>query len=101
MSGENTRADVRATEPDHLLALALSRPQEALAGASAVLAARPEPYEASVARQARGVVHRDFGDLALAIREFRAALRLARQSGRADREADVLASLGLALAFAG
>jgi len=101
VSGENSRADVRATEPDHLLALALSRPQEALAGASAVLAARPEPYEASVARQARGVVHRDFGDLALAIREFRAALRLARRSGRADREADVLASLGLALAFAG
>jgi tetratricopeptide (TPR) repeat protein len=101
VAGENNPADVRPVEPDHLLTLALSRPQEALAGASAVLATRPGPHAASIARQARGVVHRDFGDLALAIREFRAALRLARQSGRADREADVLASLGLALAFAG
>ena len=34
-------------------------------------------------------------------RELRSALRLARQTGSPEREADVLASLGVALVYAG
>jgi tetratricopeptide (TPR) repeat protein len=44
---------------------------------------------------------RDIGDVGAGIRELRAALRLARQTGSAEREADVLGSLGLALVYAG
>ncbi len=44
---------------------------------------------------------REFGDSDAAVREMRTALRLARRDGSADREADVLASLGSALIFAG
>ena len=44
---------------------------------------------------------REFGDLHAAIRELRAALRAARRAGSADREADVLAALGVALVYAG
>jgi len=84
-----------------LLPLALSRPKEALAQAQAVLAAKPGPYDASVARQTKGIVLRDFGNLSVAIRELRAAARLARAAGSRAREADVLASLGTALVFAG
>jgi tetratricopeptide (TPR) repeat protein len=86
---------------DDLLPLALSRPREALARARAVLAGRPGPYEASVAHQAASIVLRDFGDVEAGVRESRTALRLARRTGSAEREADVLASLGLALVYAG
>ena len=86
---------------DDLLALALSRPGEALARAREVLAARPSPYEASVAHQTAAIVLRETGDVEAGVRELRKALRLARQLGSADREADVLASLGVALAYAG
>jgi tetratricopeptide (TPR) repeat protein len=64
------------------------------------LAARPGPYEASVAHQAAGIVLRDTGDVDAGVRELRAALRLARRPG-VEREADVLASLGIALVHAG
>jgi tetratricopeptide (TPR) repeat protein len=86
---------------DDLLPLALSRPQEALARARAVLTRRPGPYEASVAHQAAGIVLRDTGEIGAGVRELRAALRLARRTGAADREADVLGSLGGAFAYAG
>ena len=46
--------------PEELLPLALSRPQDALDRARAVLADNPSPYAASVARQAIGVVLREF-----------------------------------------
>jgi tetratricopeptide (TPR) repeat protein len=84
-----------------LLPLALSRPNDALKRARAVLAAEPAPFEASVAHQAIGIVLREFGDIDAAIRELRAARRQARRSGSADREVDVLATLGVALVFAG
>jgi tetratricopeptide (TPR) repeat protein len=42
---------------------------------------------------------RDVGDVDAGVRELRAALRLARRTGSADREADVLAALGVALVF--
>jgi tetratricopeptide (TPR) repeat protein len=88
-------------ELDELLRLTLSRPQEALAGARAVLAARPGPYDASVAHQAAAIVTREFGDVEAGVRELRVALRLARRARSAEREADVLASLGVALVYAG
>jgi tetratricopeptide (TPR) repeat protein len=86
---------------DDLIPLALSRPREALARARAVLASRPDHYESSVAHQAAGIVLRDFGDVEAGVRELRAALRMARRTGLADREADVLATLGVALVFSG
>lgn len=54
-----------------------------------------------MAHQAAGLVLRDVGDLAAGIRELRAALRLGRRTDSAEREADVLAALGVALVYAG
>jgi tetratricopeptide (TPR) repeat protein len=84
-----------------LLRLASDRPREALAKAHAILATGPAPYEASVARQAIGMLHREFGDLDAATAELSAAVRLARASGSAEREADVLATLGVTLTYRG
>lgn len=81
--------------------MSLSRPHEALRLARQQLATKPPRLEASVARQAIGIVLRDFGDCRAAVRELRAARRLARGSGSSAREADVCASLGLALVFGG
>ena len=86
---------------DELVALATSRPWVALARARTVLAGRPGPHDASVAHQAAGIVLRDFGDVEAGVRELRQALRQARRTGSAEREAEVLASLGMALVFAG
>ncbi len=86
---------------DDLLPLALSRPHEALAQARAVLEGCPDPYEASVAHQAAGIVLRDTGDVNAGVQELRGALRLARRTGVAEREADVLGSLGGAFVYAG
>ena len=86
---------------EHLLVLALSRPREALAEARQVLAGRPDPYDASVAHQAAAIVVREFGDVEAGVRELRQALRLARRTGSAGREAEVLASLGIALVYTG
>jgi tetratricopeptide (TPR) repeat protein len=86
---------------DDLLPLTLSRPREALAKARAILRGQPQPYAGSVAHQAAGIVLREFGDLDSGIAELREALRLARRIGSARREADVLASLGVALVYAG
>ncbi len=88
-------------EPDRLLALALSRPSEALAAAREVLARHPPAAQAAVAHQAAGVVFREFGDIGKAIVEFKDARRFARQAGDLDREADVSASLAAALVLAG
>ncbi len=84
-----------------LLPLTGARPGEALARARAVLAADPAPFEASVAHQTVGTVLRDFGDLDGATAELRAAARLARAAHATDREADVLATLGVALVYRG
>src|SRR5215475_7276335 len=81
-----------------LLALASARPGDALAKAHAILAADPAPYEASVAHQAIGMLHREFGDLAAATAELNAAVRLARAARSPERESDVLATLGVTLA---
>ena len=86
---------------EDLTTLALSRPSDALTRARAVLAGRPGPHEASVAHQAAAIVLREFGDVKAAVREFHLALRLARRSGLPDREAEVLASLAVALVYSG
>src|SRR6266508_1401037 len=88
-------------DPDELQALALSRPHDALAIARAVLAGMPSDSEAAVAHQTAGVVLRDFGDIRQAVTELRAAHRHARRAADPDREADILASLGVALVMAG
>lgn len=88
-------------EAQALLDLAVGRPHDALARATTLLAGRPDPLTASYARQAIGIVRRDLGELGPAIRELRAALRLAQKANDVDREADVLASLGVALAISG
>jgi tetratricopeptide (TPR) repeat protein len=66
-----------------------------------LLASQPSSYDASLAHHAIGVVLRDRGDLTGAIIELRRGMRLARASGNPEREADVQASLGIALAWTG
>ena len=87
--------------PLDLLPLALSRPNEALERARTILARDPGPIAASIARQAIGIVLREYGDIEAAVHELRIARRLARRAGSAGREADVLGTLGVALIFAG
>jgi CHAT domain-containing protein/tetratricopeptide (TPR) repeat protein len=101
VAGNSTGPPAERDGVRDLLPLATSRPRDGLTRAQAVLASQPGPFAASVAHQAIGIVLRDFGDVQAAISEFRRALRLARQLGSAEREADVLASLGVALVFAG
>ena len=86
---------------DELLALALSRPADALTIAREVLANAPSDADAAVAHQAAGIVHRDFGDIGEAVAELKAAYRHARRAADPDREAEILASLGVALVMAG
>ena len=87
--------------PAQLLSLALSRPRDALLAARSLLAGEPSSYDASLAHQTIGIVLRDHGDLPGAIAELRRGVRLARASGRPEREVDVQATLGVALAWAG
>ena len=84
-----------------LLLLALTAPAQAQAQARDLLAGVSDPWLQSVARHAVGIVLRDRGDTTAAIRELRAALRLAAHSGDPDRTADVRATLGIALAMSG
>ncbi len=95
-----SRQDPRALTDD-LLALALSRPAEALDRSEQVLAAYPTSYQASIACQAAGIVLRDRGDLPGALRRLRRGLAFAQASRDAEREADVRATLGTALAWSG
>jgi tetratricopeptide (TPR) repeat protein len=96
-----TQSIPAAWEPDRLLALALSRPSEALVVAREVLAQHPSASQAAVAHQAAGVVLRHFGDIDEAIEQFKNARRFARQAKDLDRESDILASLGVARLLAG
>jgi tetratricopeptide (TPR) repeat protein len=91
----------QAEDAGELLALAFSRPREAVARADALLAQQPSALTGSFAYQVKGLVERDFGDLGSAIRHLRRAVRLGRRSGAANREADAMATLGVALVNAG
>ena len=84
-----------------LLQLVFAHPKEAIRRARVVLADSPTPLDASIAHQAIGIVQRDFGDLTSAVTELRRALALARRSGSTEREADVLATFGIALVHRG
>lgn len=84
-----------------LLQLVFARPTEAVRRARAVLAGSPSSLDASIAHQVIGIVERDFGDLPSAIAELRQALSHARRSGSTEREADVLATFGIALVHSG
>ncbi|MFF4394582.1 CHAT domain-containing protein [Streptomyces sp. NPDC001480] len=81
--------------------MVFAAPNEALAGAQRVLDADPPPSHASVAHQVIGIWHRDFGDIRVALGHLRRARDLAARADSADREADVLATLGVALVHAG
>ncbi len=88
-------------DPVQLLPLAVSRPHDALLAARSVLVGRPSSYDASLAHHAIGIVLRDRGDLPGAIAELKRGVKLARASGRSEREVDVQASLGVTLAWTG
>ncbi|GAA3151353.1 hypothetical protein GCM10017687_81190 [Streptomyces echinatus] len=84
-----------------LLPMVFADPGEARARAEHVLRTGPSPLHASVAHQVLGIWQRDFGDLRVALRHLRRARDLAARAESADREADVLATLGVALVHAG
>ena len=88
-------------DADELLAQALSQPSQALSAARQVIARRPPAAQAAVAHQVIGVVLRHFGDIDEAIGELRKARLLASKAGDTAREADILASLSVALLLAG
>jgi len=92
--------DSAQREGEELLRLAMSRPAEALARADA-LASATDPVLRSYAHQAAAIVVRDAGRPDEALPRLRVALRAALRSGRADRSADVRATLGAALVMAG
>ncbi|MEV5433451.1 CHAT domain-containing tetratricopeptide repeat protein [Streptomyces sp. NPDC052701] len=81
--------------------MVFASPSQALARAERVLDADPVPLHASVAHQVIGIWQRDFGDLRRALTHLRRARDLAARADSADREADVLATLGVALVHAG
>ncbi|MYS47896.1 CHAT domain-containing protein, partial [Streptomyces sp. SID5998] len=84
-----------------LLPMVFAAPGEALERARGLLAAGPPPLHGSVAHQVIGIWQRDFGDMRLALRHLRRARDLAARADSAEREADVLATLGVALVHAG
>ncbi|MEG3631185.1 CHAT domain-containing protein [Streptomyces poriticola] len=81
--------------------MVFAAPGEARARAERVLTGSPAPVHASVAHQVIGIWQRDFGDTRLALAHLRRARDLAARADSADREADVLATLGVALVHSG
>jgi tetratricopeptide (TPR) repeat protein len=91
-----------ADEAGHeLLDLAMARPADARTRALAELAARPSPREATYALHALAIVERDVGRMREAGRHLRRGLGLARRHHLHDRAADMSATLGSVLAYAG
>jgi tetratricopeptide (TPR) repeat protein len=91
---------VREGPVEDLPLRALSRPRDTARVAQRVLAANRSPYVRSYAGQALGIATREMGDVAQAVRYLRAALAAATSCGD-ERRADVEASLGITLAYAG
>ncbi|MFB7090125.1 CHAT domain-containing protein [Streptomyces sp. NPDC056296] len=81
--------------------MVFAAPNEALARAEELLGADPSPLHASIAHQVIGIWQRDFGDTRRALAHLRRARDLAARADSADREADVLATLGVALVHSG
>ncbi|MFF4655643.1 CHAT domain-containing protein [Streptomyces sp. NPDC001381] len=84
-----------------LLPMVFAAPNDALARAEGLLHTDPTPLHASVAHQVIGIWQRDWGDMRLALDHLRRARDLAARADSAEREADVLATLGVALVHAG
>lgn len=81
--------------------MVFAHPKKAITAARALLSDSPSAFDASVAYQTIGIYERDFGDTGTSIATLRRARDLARRSGSAEREVDVLGTLGAALVFAG
>ncbi|WP_437089578.1 CHAT domain-containing protein [Streptomyces sp. enrichment culture] len=81
--------------------MVFAAPNEALARAEGLLDAAPPPLHASIAHQVIGIWQRDFGDTRRALAHLRRARDLAARADSPEREADVLATLGVALVHAG
>ncbi|MEJ1199626.1 MULTISPECIES: CHAT domain-containing protein [unclassified Streptomyces] len=81
--------------------MVFAAPNEALARAEGLLGADPSPLHASIAHQVIGIWQRDFGDTRRALAHLRRARDLAARADSAEREADVLATLGVALVHSG
>ncbi|MFF1546805.1 CHAT domain-containing protein [Streptomyces sp. NPDC058291] len=84
-----------------LLPMVFAAPGDALSRAEGVLDTDPTPLHASVAHQVIGIWQRDWGDMRLALDHLRRARDLAARADSAEREADVLGTLGVALVHAG
>lgn len=93
--GPDTRID-----PDNLLILAISHPERALTLAVAVLNEPAGSERLSAAHQALAIVERDRGRLDPALDHARRALNHARRVDQ-QRTADVMATLGATLVYAG
>ncbi|WP_367326070.1 CHAT domain-containing protein [Streptomyces sp. HUAS ZL42] len=81
--------------------MVFAAPNDALTRAQELLDTDPPPLHASVAHQVIGIWQRDWGDMRLALEHLRRARDLAARAESAEREADVLAALGVALVHAG
>ena len=85
-----------------LLSMAIADPTAAEEWARTVMASPDRSLgDRSIAHQAYGIVLRDRGRADLAVAELRTALRLARAGADPNREADVRATMGVALAMSG
>ena len=84
-----------------LLELAIEDPDQADVRARRILSETDDPLVLSYAHQVLGIVLRDTGQTADAVRELRTGLRAAREAANPDRESDIRATLGGALVMAG
>lgn len=83
-----------------LLAHAISQPSAAMTTALGVLSGGPKYRERSLAHHALAIVERDRGRIPQALGQIRLAVKAARMAGP-DREAEVRATYGTILLFAG
>ncbi|MEU6351815.1 tetratricopeptide repeat protein, partial [Streptomyces sp. NPDC047072] len=81
--------------------MVFAAPNQARARAEEVLGSDPVPLHASVAHQVIGLWQRDWGDIRLALHHLRRSRDLAVRAQAADQEAEVVATLGVALIQAG
>lgn len=91
---------VDRAEAEELLRTLFADPEAARQAAEAGMLDHPDPAVRSAGHQVVGIVLRDVGETDAALTHLRRALRLARRVD-AEREADVRATLGGSLVFAG
>jgi tetratricopeptide (TPR) repeat protein len=92
---------VDRAEAEELLRTLFRDPRAARARAERLLVSDSDPALSSIGHQVVGIVLRDLGDTGAALRQLRAALRLARRSGDPVRSADAMATLGGSLCTTG